>query len=54
MSDRFDLHSRSDQIGLSLPSPPCPPPRASACGMGIVHMFLTQEVEMCTARGISL
>ena len=33
------LSTRSDQIGLSLPSP-----RASACGMGIVHTFLTQEV----------
>ena len=35
---------RSDQIGLSLPSP-----RASACGMGIVHTFLTQEVSVCHA-----
>jgi len=30
---------RSDQISVSLPSP-----RASACGVGIVHTFLTQEV----------
>ena len=40
---------RSDQIGLSLPSPP----RHYACGMGIVHTRLTREVSDSPAGVVS-
>ena len=39
---------RSDQIGLSLPSP-----HASTCGMGIVHTLLTRRVTDSPARVVS-
>ena len=39
---------RSDQIGLSLPSP-----HASTCGMGIVHTLLTRGVTDSPARVVS-
>ena len=39
---------RSDQIGLSLPSP-----HASTCGMGVVHTLLTRGVTDSPARVVS-
>ena len=39
---------RSDQIGLSLPSP-----HASTCGMGVVHTLLTQGVSSLTTPALT-
>ena len=39
---------RSDQIGLSLPSP-----HASTCGMGVVHTLPTQRVTVNSTRAAS-
>ena len=46
---RVRFYLRSDQIGLSLPSPP----RHCACGMGIVHTRLTREVSDSPAGVVS-